>query len=424
MKALKVLVLVAIIVAIALPMSVAAQDDPTEVTLWYHSGREGERTALDDIIDSFNESQGEWVITRTEIPEGSYNDNVKAASVAGELPCVLDFDGPFIMNYVYSGDLIPLDEYASDELLSDVLPSIIAQGTYTDGMLYSFGQFDSGLGLWGNRAMLEEAGVRIPEGLEDTWTYDEFSAALDALAAVVPEDGYVIDLKMNYTGEWSAYAFAPWLMSFGGEVINRDGYDTADGYLNGPEAVEAFTFLQNLFLDGYTTDSPVDPDADFMEGRVPLSYCGHWCYNNYKDALGDDLVLIPQPDFGYGAVTGMGSWNWGITSTCEVPDGAWAFIEYAMGPDNIILMTEENGAVPARVSLLEADERYAEGGDLHIYFRQLNEGVAIPRAATVVYPTISSQMETIMRAIANGEDVRTTLDEAVAEIDTAIASFE
>jgi multiple sugar transport system substrate-binding protein len=422
-KALKVLVLVAIVLAVALPMGVSAQDGKKEVSLWFHSGRGGERDALDAIITSFNEASDEYVIVPQQVPEGSYNDQVKAAAVAGELPCVLDFDGPFIYNYVYAGDLIPMDEYFGDEMLDDVLPSIIDQGT-VNGELYSLGQFDSGLAFWGNRAMLEEAGVRIPEGLEDTWTLPELNDALDALAEVVPDDGYVIDLKFSYTGEWYSYAFGPIIRSFGGNTINFDGYDTADGYLNSIEAFDAMTWLQGLFEKGYATASPVDPDADFMEERVPLSYCGHWCYPSYQEALGEDLVLIPMPDFGTGPVTGMGSWNWGITSSCENPDAAAEFIEYLMVPDNVTMMTDANGAVPARISVLEADERYQPGGDLYIYYLQLTEGVAVPRAKTVVYPTISSQMETVINAIANGEDVLATLDAAVAEIDAAIAELE
>ncbi|MBN2304430.1 MAG: sugar ABC transporter substrate-binding protein [Anaerolineae bacterium] len=421
MKAFKILVLVAIVLAIAVPVGVSAQDKQ-EVTLWFHSGQGNERDALDAQITAFNEASADYVITPLEVPEGSYNDQVKAAALAGELPCVLDFDGPFVYNYVFAGDLIPLDDYASDDLLADILPSIIDQGM-VDGQLWSLGQFDSGLAIWGNKAMLEEAGVRIPEGIEDTWTLDEFNAAMDALAGVIPEDGYVIDFKFTYTGEWYSYAFGPWIRSFGGDTIDKETMDTAEGVLNGPEAVAFGEWFQGLFEKGYATATPVDPDADFIEGRVPLSYVGHWMYVTYKEAMGDNLVLIPQPDFGAGAVTGMGSWNWSITSACPNPDGAWAFIEHLMQPDNMAAMSAAGGAIPARISVLEADERFAEGGDMYIYYQQLAEGVAVPRAATAAYPAIQTGMSDAINAIARGEDVQASLDGAVDTIDTLIESL-
>jgi multiple sugar transport system substrate-binding protein len=421
-KALKVLVLVALVLAVAVPMSVSAQDKQ-EVTLWFHSGQGSERDALDAQITSFNDMSADYQIVPLEVPEGSYNDQVKAAALAGELPCVLDFDGPFVYNYVFSGDLIPLDDYATEELLSDVLPSIIDQGT-VDGQLWSLGQFDSGLAIWANKSMLDDAGVRIPTGIDDTWTLDEFNAAMDALAPMVPEGGYVLDLQFNLTGEWYSYAFGPWIRSFGGDTINKETMDTAEGVLNGPEAVAFGEWFQGLFEKGYATATPVDPSADFTEGRVPLSYVGHWMYNTYKDALGDNLVLIPQPDFGTGAVTGMGSWNWGITSSCASPDGAWAFVEHLMSADNVKAMTDANGAVPALLSVLADDARFAEGGDMYIYTQQLEGGVAVPRAATAAYPAIQTGMSDAINAIARGEDVQASLDGAVDTIDSYIENLQ
>lgn len=424
MSKFRSLIVLAILLAVALPGSlVAAQDSPAEVTLWFHSGQGSERDALAEQIDAFNTSQTDYEIVPLEVPEGSYNDQVKAAALSGDLPCVLDFDGPNLYNYAYSGDLIAIDDYVSEELLDDVLPSIIQQGTY-DGQLYSLGAFDSGLAIWGNRAMLEEAGVRIPEGIDDAWTAEEFNAALEALAAVVPDDGYVIDFKFTYTGEWYSYGFAPIIQSFGGDLIDRETLDTAEGVLNGPEAVEAMEWFQGLFDAGYATNSPVDPDADFIEGRVALSWVGHWMANPYAEALGDNLVLIPMPDFGNGSATGMGSWNWGITSACENPDGAYAFIEFIMQPEETARMTNANGAIPSRLSALAEDERYQEGGLLYIYYQQLTEGVAVPRPATPVYPTISVEMETAINAIARGDDVQASLDGVVDAINSAIENLE
>ena len=422
MKAVKLFTLLVLVFALAVPMTVMAQDGKQEVTLWFHSGRGSERDALGELIDQFNAESADDSLVPLEVPEGSYNDQVRAAALAGDLPCVLDFDGPFIYNYVFSGDLIPIEDYVSDELRADVLPSILGQGT-VDDQLWSLGQFDSGLALWGNRAMLEEAGVRIPEGIDDPWTLDEFNEAIAALAEIVPEDGYVLDLKFNDVGEWYSYAFGPWLQSFGGDVIDRETMETAEGVLNGPEAVAFGEWFQSLFEQGYSTATPVDPEADFHEGRVPLSYTGHWMYNPYKEALGDNLVLIPQPDLGAGSVTGMGSWNWGITSTCENPDGAWAFIEFLMQPESVKLMTDANGAIPSLISVLEADERFAEGGDLRIYFEQLSGGVALPRPATAAYPAIQTGMSDAINAIARGEDVQASLDGAVDTIDSAIENL-
>ena len=389
-----------------------------EVTLFFHSGRGEERDALDQILANFNDSQSDYVAVATELPEGSYTDAVNAAALAGELACLLDFDGPTLYSFAWRGYLTPIDSFVSEDLTSDILPSIIEQGTYND-QLYSLGVFDSGLAIWGNRAYLEAAGVRIPEGVGDEWTFEEFTAALEALQAL-DEVEYALDLKMNYgQGEWFSYGFAPILQSWGGGLIDRMDYQTAEGVLNGEEAVSAMEWFQSLFDEGYSTATPPD-DNLFVDGKAALSWVGHWEFNRYSDALGDDLVLIPMPNFGDSPATGMGSWNWGITSQCENQEGAWALLEFMLQPEQMQIMTDANGAIPSRVSLLEADERFAEGGALEVYFAQLNQGVAVPRPITPAYPVITAEFAKAVDEIAGGADVQDALDEAVDAIDRDI----
>ncbi|MBK8022989.1 MAG: hypothetical protein IPK19_16580 [Chloroflexi bacterium] len=74
--------------------SVAAQD-PVELSLWYHgAGNEVERNILIGIIEDFNSSQNQLVIELEEFPQASYNESVTAAAVAGNLPDIVDVDGP------------------------------------------------------------------------------------------------------------------------------------------------------------------------------------------------------------------------------------------------------------------------------------------------------------------------------------------
>ncbi len=114
--------------------------EPTSVEVWFHSGKGEERDVLDAQVKDFNAMQDEIFIDAVQLPEGSYNDQVNAAALANDLPCLLDFDGPYLYNYAWSGYLTTIDEYVSDELKADFLPSIISQGTY-GGNLYSLGTF-------------------------------------------------------------------------------------------------------------------------------------------------------------------------------------------------------------------------------------------------------------------------------------------
>jgi multiple sugar transport system substrate-binding protein len=116
------------------------------------------------------------------LPRGEYDRQVRAAAASGDLPDVLDFDGPFLYNYAWSGKLKPLDSCVPRRLLDDLLPSIRQQGTYA-GRLWGLGTFDSGLGLYVRPSILRAIGARIPTGPDDAWTAAEFTEILHRLGA-------------------------------------------------------------------------------------------------------------------------------------------------------------------------------------------------------------------------------------------------
>jgi multiple sugar transport system substrate-binding protein len=396
------------------------QEGPSVVTVWFHSGKGEEREVLNAQVADFNAMQDEIVIEAVQLPEGTYNEQVQAAAASGQLPDLLDFDGPNLYNYAWAGHLIPLDEFMTPGLRDDFLGSIIAQGEYK-GHLYALGVFDSGLSLWGNRTYLEKAGVRIPEGIDAPWSLEEFSEALERLQSL-PEVEYALDLKMNYgASEWFTYGFSPIVQSFGGDLINRDTYMSARGVLNGPGAVEALTLLQQLFLNGFSRVQPAGDDDFYGRKAVALSYVGHWMWTPHHEGLGDELVLLPMPVFGNRAVTGMGSWCWGITSQAEHKEAAWRFLQYLLEPEQIVRMTNANGAVPARKSALELSDLYRQGGPLQILADQLESGIAVPRPNTPAYPVITQAFSEAVNNIVRGADVQDELDRAVETIDRDIA---
>lgn len=243
------------------------------------------------------------------------------------------------------------------------------------------------------------------------------------------EAGYEhpLDTKFWYgvQGEWSTYAFAPIVWSAGGDLIDRDSGATADGVLNTPEVAAALTQFQTWVTDGLI-DADAADDSNFLEQESPISWVGHWMYTPYKEAAGDDLVLLPLPDFGTGSKTGMGSWAWAITSSAGDPDAAWSVIEYLISDDAILGITEVNGAIPGTQSAIEQSPNHQPEGDLALFVEQLNGApdVAVPRPVTPAYPTITSVFRTVIDNIIQGAEVQSELDAAVAEIDADIEANE
>jgi multiple sugar transport system substrate-binding protein len=399
---------------------IAQAADPIKV--WHHGGRgDGERGKMEALVKEWNAANPTMPAVLEVQPEGAYNEQVQAAAASGGLPDLLDFDGPNYANYVWSGYLNPLNDLVSKETMDDMLPSLIAQGTYApDGKVYGLGPGDSGLSIWGRKSLLEKAGVRIPKGVDDAWNMEEFE---DALAKLQKVEGikYALDIKANYgQGEWFTYGFSPIVQSFGGDLIDRTTWKS-EGVINGEAAVKAMTHFQGWIKAGYVVPASEGDDAFYGKKTAALSFVGHWMWPAHHKALGDDLVLLPMPNWGGKHVTGNGGWSWGITKTSKQPEATAKLLEFFLSTKNVAELETSMGAVPGRKSAAASVDLYKEGGALNLYLQQLNSGMGYPRPAHPAYPTITAAFAKAVADIIDGKDVKASLDEAAKKIDQDIS---
>jgi multiple sugar transport system substrate-binding protein len=405
-----------------LPGSDAAVRPPTypiAITAWTHEDAGSrEFDILKKAAERFNRQQHAYKVELVSSLRRDYEAWVQREASTGTLPCVVEFDGPRLAEMAWSQYLLPIDRFVTPEMLRDFLPSIVEQGMY-QGRLYSLGQYDSGVAIWGNRRYLRAAGVRIAT-LQSPWSLAEFEDALAKLSTL-KEVEYPINFSIYVRHhEFYAYGYSPILQSFGGDLIDRRTYRTAKGVLDGQESVEAMKHFQKWVQKGWTKVVS-DRQNDFTTGKTALSWRGHWGYPPYRKALGNDLVLMPLPDFGKGVKTGMGSLAWGISSTCREPEGAWAFISYLLTPKEIVRMTNVNAAVPARRSALAQSPLYRPGGPLRFFVDQLKIG-GVSRPPTPVYGTISRVFAEAVGNIVAGADVQSELSLAADIVDRTIAA--
>ncbi len=388
------------------------------IQVWRTQGQQAEQDSTQRTIDGFNESQSDITAELTFIPEGTYEQSLTTTS-CDALPDVFMVDGSSIAATVYAGKLRELSDVVSAETISSQIASVQAQNTYDDG-IYAVAQFDSGLALYGNKSMLEAANVDYPTTVADAWTFEEFAAAVEALANEA-KGGKGLDIKENYGGTWPGYAFTPIVNSVGFPLVKDN---SADGQLNAPEVAAALTEFAKLRK---FTDANAD-DKAFQSERVGLSWVGHWVYNDYKDALGDDLVVIPLPDFGMGTKSGQGSSAWGISACSGSAAAAGVFLDYLMTDPEVTDMTDGNAAPPGTTSVTESSALYQAGGPLELYAEQLKltcgaesiptaDCVTVPRTISPAWPIINTEFSKAFFDIWGGGDAQSSLDTAVKLID-------
>ena len=149
-------------------------------------------------IEAFNQANaGKILVDLKIIPRGGGNDyeqKVNMGAAAGELPDVVDMDGPYVANFAYSKLLLPLDDLLdkNSEWFQDYVPAMLQQGTF-DGKLYALGAMESSVGVYFNKKIFADLGLpEPPTSVEKAWTFDEFAAVLEQLKQKLPWlDSYI-----------------------------------------------------------------------------------------------------------------------------------------------------------------------------------------------------------------------------------------
>jgi multiple sugar transport system substrate-binding protein len=348
------------------------------------------------------------VVDAEFFPQRAYNDAIVAAATAGDLPCLIDMDGPVMPNWAWAEAIVPLD--LPNSTTDEFLPSAVGRW---NGKIYSIGYWDAALSILARKSALEKSGIRIPT-MQQPWDREEFDHALITLK----EDGweYPIDMGVADAGEWWPYAYSPLLQSFGGDLIDRKTFLSADGVLNGPEAVEFGEWFQGLFTRELASRTPSLGNADFLNGDVALSWNGNWQAPTAIETWKEDVIFLPPPDLGEGPKIGGASWQWGVSANCQDKRAAMDYIEFSLQTKYIVDFINATGNIPATEEAAEQVETYKPGGRLE-EMDDFSREYAVIRPPTPAYAVISNVFERSLKDIVNGADVKTALDRAVDQID-------
>ena len=236
--------LLSLVLALAMMLSIAsiAAAEPTTITVWATDG--AETVVYTQMFEDFNAKNTEIQVDFQPFPQDELLNKLSTADVVGDTPEVIIIDGLQIP-YFQDLDMIAcIDDYITDEMKADVLPSVWAENTY-DGKIYGVAQFDSGMGMWTRKSELEKLGVRIPESYTDAWTVEEFEDIL----AKAKEAGYAFPLYIRQNKATSLYfTWMPIIASYGGDFLNRDTM-TATGALDSETSLQVMDILKEIASD-------------------------------------------------------------------------------------------------------------------------------------------------------------------------------
>lgn len=342
---------------------------------------------------------------------------------------VIAVDAPLATSYAKRGLVAPIEAYYSDDEKKELTDVSVSAGSYED-QFYCPPMNTSSQVLFYNKKLLEDAGVSLPEGItvDNRITWEALTDLVrQAIGVLDPEhNNGIYGMELRQVSRVYQMNMLP--NSLGGKNIGDDGY-TVDGVINSEEWVKAMTWYQNLVNEGlFTRGISADETrnlfiSDKIIFMVDTTSLTSVCDKNGMDHYG----WIPVPCFeGYEdkTATPTGSWHFGINAHSERKDEAADFIKWMSIGEGADLWYENYHQLPTKVELLEQIEQDAEAPEYLKISAYESANTAVLRAMTPGFNEYSTILNAAWEDVRNGSDVKTTLDDAVSQINTAFEVYK
>ncbi len=405
----------------------ASADGVVNISIWSPTDKEAVEAWWTEKLAEWNAEHPEIQASREAIDRSdsyAYENKITTAVTSSDLPDIFFVDGPTVSYYAANGIIVPIDDYFSQEDLSDFVPSTVAQCTY-DGKLYAISATESSVALYYNKDYLTECGVDVADidsrTVDNPLTWSE----LEEIAQKCTTDNYVGTHIIMDHGEGLPYALEPMFISNGKDFISDDG-STAEGYVNSPECVETAEYLANLIANGYANIDPIQDE--FLNGACATMLGGSW----------DIAILGASADFDWGvtyypvsdntkkAVSPCGDWSAAISKDCQNVDAAGQFLQWLVNTENTATYAAAI-AKPATRNSAYDDPAMAEYADepLAMIVEQL-QNTAVPRPRTPSYSVFSTKYAEAMTNIFSEAASTHTVDTEYiqSELDGVAAAFQ
>ncbi len=256
----------------------------------------------------------------------------------------------------------------AERLRADGYAPLYDTFTYRGGQ-YALPEQWSGVFLYYNRKLFDEAGIQPPSRWSGSWTFDEF---LTAARTLTRRSGGRVQ-QWGFVDGWVPYySAACFAMNNGARWFDRPKNPTHT-LMGDPRFAEGFGFYADLAVRHGVAPTNADRQSltasdVFARGKAAMLLGGHWLYSELitHDDLEFDVTALPVgPHGGPDAVTDVGCTGLAIAAGSRKRDQAWEFVKFATGPEGQALIAESGLFVPVLRSAMAAPGFAAAHRDVH-----------------------------------------------------------
>lgn len=310
----------------------------------------------------------------------------------------------WVPQYMAAGLVEPVDEYLTDEFRAQFLPLFINEGAQYEGRTFGLPITVATRALYYNKTLFEKAGISSPPS-----NWEELREASKAVHALEPDTYGFGLLGGNHIEVGSYYYYFLW--GNGGDILTGDGTRPA---FNGPEGLEALTYLTQMVEEGLTQPDPTtstraDLETAFVEGKVSMVITGPWLATRLAKEAPDleyGLAAIPYQT----TPTTLSTQDTLILfKQAQNKEAAWKFIEFLYADEYRLKYALTEGVLSEKIAVAE-DPQFKENEAFAFFMENLDAGRFEP--LNVKSENIAVVMRQYLQAAYRGE---MTPEQALAE---------
>jgi len=387
----------------------------TTLSYWYVAEDKPLIDGVTKLATSYQAAHPDVKLDVQVFPFAQYFQKLTTAWAAGSGPDVAWIDVTVVVPYAEQGTILPVEDFMSDvdkKDLDDFYPAPREDMTYK-GKVQTIALHQSTEDIIYHQDLVEAAGITPPSSFDSSWTWQQF---LDTARKLTKRSGDTTDVwgfATHYSP--SMYSAQPFLAQHGGSVMNPDG--TFSGALNSSASVEALTFYVDLFRKEKVAPIERIPEM-FQSKKVALYLANPFALRDIQNRFSAlKIGVTPTPKDMKSAVQ-SGAYHIGIPKTGKNPKLAWDVVKWFTSVDGARSWIDSTGYMPARKST-RAALPWVNQAPWSIFIDGL-EKAAVRRPQTVVYQIYDDTMTAGIKDMQLGKDVKVTLDEAAAKLDTEL----
>lgn len=409
-----------------------ASGDKIEITFWHAMGGvNGE--ALDQMVEDFNASQDEIVVT-TEY-QGTYDDTItklKAAMQSGNLPDVCQMYDVGTKFMIDSGYVVPVEDMFEStgydkSTVMDVITSYYSSG----GKQYAMPFNVSTPMLYYNKDIFEKAGL---DPNTPPKTYDE---VLEYSKQIVESGAASVGYSQAIYGWFFEQQLAGLGLCYGNNDNGRSSDITAVDFDSNGGGLKIMELWKKLYDSGYFENygtTTADTQTAFFGGDVGMIIESTAILKNATESCNFEvgtgyLPVIEENDEGGVIIGGASLWMMDTKDDAR-KDAAWKFIEYTTTAEAQSKWSQSTGYFAINPDAYEMEDMKAyieENPNFTTAIDQLNDSPVNNYTAGVLSGVQTEARltfnEIIPKLYDGGITPQEAVDELASEVNKAIENY-